>query len=322
MSVFALGLNHTTAPLDLRGRFAFSTEQLPAALQAFRSRHDRVSEVAIVSTCNRTELYVGAEATAVDPAVEWLAGVGGVPSQTLALACLRARRPVGGAPCISGCQRPRFDGARRAADPRPAEGGSARSRQRRHARDDLAADVPALVRRRQGSALVDRDRQPLDQHGGSGGAARLAAVRVAGPDPRSLRRRRRDDRAGGDAFRGARPAPDGDRQSQRRARRERWRRASGRRRCRSPSCRRGSPSSTSSFRARRARCPSSASARSSARCARAGIGRCSWSTWPCRATSSPRWRGCPTSTSIPSTTCRRWCRAPARNARPPSRRPR
>jgi glutamyl-tRNA reductase len=83
MSVFALGLNHTTAPLDLRGRFAFSTEQLPAALQAFRSRHERVSEVAIVSTCNRTELYVGAEATAVDPAVEWLAGVGGVSSQTL-----------------------------------------------------------------------------------------------------------------------------------------------------------------------------------------------------------------------------------------------
>ena len=83
MSVFALGLNHTTAPLDLRGRFAFSPQQLPVALQAFRSRHDRVSEVAIVSTCNRTELYVGADVEAVGPAVDWLAGVGGVPSQTL-----------------------------------------------------------------------------------------------------------------------------------------------------------------------------------------------------------------------------------------------
>ena len=83
MSVFALGLNHTTAPLDLRGRFAFSSEQLPVALQAFRSRHERVSEVAIVSTCNRTELYVGAEMAAVDPAVEWLAGIGGVTSQIL-----------------------------------------------------------------------------------------------------------------------------------------------------------------------------------------------------------------------------------------------
>jgi glutamyl-tRNA reductase len=83
MSVFALGLNHTTAPLDLRGRFALSTEQLPVALQAFRSRHERVSEVAIVSTCNRTELYIGADAAIVDPAVDWLAGIGGVSGQTL-----------------------------------------------------------------------------------------------------------------------------------------------------------------------------------------------------------------------------------------------
>jgi glutamyl-tRNA reductase len=83
MSVFALGLNHTTAPLDLRGRFAFPAQALPAALQAFRSGHARVREVAIVSTCNRTELYVGAEAAAVDPAVDWLAGIGGVSSQTL-----------------------------------------------------------------------------------------------------------------------------------------------------------------------------------------------------------------------------------------------
>ena len=83
VSVFALGLNHTTAPLDLRGRFAFSPQQLPAALHAIRTRYERVSEVAIVSTCNRTELYVGAEVATVDPAVDWLAGMGGVSSQTL-----------------------------------------------------------------------------------------------------------------------------------------------------------------------------------------------------------------------------------------------
>jgi glutamyl-tRNA reductase len=82
MSVFALGLNHTTAPLDLRGRFAFTPQQLPVALQAFRSRSERFGEVAIVSTCNRTELYVGADVDAVAPAVEWLAGVGGVGSDT------------------------------------------------------------------------------------------------------------------------------------------------------------------------------------------------------------------------------------------------
>ena len=83
MSVFALGLNHTTAPVDLRGRFAFSPEQLAPTLQAFRQRLQRVSEVAIVSTCNRTELYVGAHAGLVSPAVDWLAGVGGVSSHVL-----------------------------------------------------------------------------------------------------------------------------------------------------------------------------------------------------------------------------------------------
>jgi len=92
MSVLALGLNHTTAPLDLRGRFAFAPEQLVPALRGF---HDRIAqhsargraELALLSTCNRTELYVsdGAthSATLVQPAVDWLAGVGGVASGAL-----------------------------------------------------------------------------------------------------------------------------------------------------------------------------------------------------------------------------------------------
>ena len=83
MTVFTLGLNHNTAPVDLRGRFAFAPEQLAPALQAFRERLQRVSEVAIVSTCNRTELYVGAHPGLVSPAVEWLASVGGVSSHVL-----------------------------------------------------------------------------------------------------------------------------------------------------------------------------------------------------------------------------------------------
>jgi glutamyl-tRNA reductase len=83
MSVFALGLNHTTAPLDLRGRFAFAPEQLAGALHGLRQRLQHPSEVAIVSTCNRTELYVGADAGLVAPAVDWLAGIGGVQSDVL-----------------------------------------------------------------------------------------------------------------------------------------------------------------------------------------------------------------------------------------------
>jgi len=83
VSVFALGLNHTTAPLDLRGRFSFAPEQLATTLQGFKARLRRANEVAIVSTCNRTEVYVGAEAGLVEPTVNWLAGVGGVTPQTL-----------------------------------------------------------------------------------------------------------------------------------------------------------------------------------------------------------------------------------------------
>ena len=86
MSVFALGLNHTTAPLDLRGRFAFSLDQLAPTLQAFRQRlaaAPGAPEVALLSTCNRTELYCAAEPGLVQPAVDWLAGFGGVAPHQL-----------------------------------------------------------------------------------------------------------------------------------------------------------------------------------------------------------------------------------------------
>ncbi len=83
MSVFALGLNHATAPLDLRGKFAFATEQLAPTLMAFRQRVERAPEAALVSTCNRTELYVGADSELVVPAMDWLAEVGGLSRSSL-----------------------------------------------------------------------------------------------------------------------------------------------------------------------------------------------------------------------------------------------
>lgn len=83
MSVFALGLNHATAPLDLRGKFAFTGEQLAPTLRAFRQRLQRSPEAALVSTCNRTELYVGADASLVAPAFDWLAEVGGMSGSAL-----------------------------------------------------------------------------------------------------------------------------------------------------------------------------------------------------------------------------------------------
>ena len=86
--VFALGLNHTTAPLDLRGRFAFAPESLTPALRALQDRLQRATpEAALVSTCNRTELYVAADkappADLVAPTLSWLAAEGGVSADHL-----------------------------------------------------------------------------------------------------------------------------------------------------------------------------------------------------------------------------------------------
>ncbi|WP_341891288.1 glutamyl-tRNA reductase [Variovorax sp. YR752] len=83
MSVWALGLNHTTAPLDLRGRFAFALDQIAPTLHSLRSSfgssssHPQV-EAAIISTCNRTEIYCASEHIALDHTFGWLAQSGGV----------------------------------------------------------------------------------------------------------------------------------------------------------------------------------------------------------------------------------------------------
>ncbi|UOB04957.1 glutamyl-tRNA reductase [[Acidovorax] ebreus] len=84
MAVWALGINHHTAPLDLRGRFAFALDQIAPTLHGLRDslssasgRHPGV-ETAIISTCNRTEIYCAAEAPALDHTLDWLAHSGGV----------------------------------------------------------------------------------------------------------------------------------------------------------------------------------------------------------------------------------------------------
>lgn len=60
MSLFVLGINHQTAPVSLRERVAFSADTVPAALDALRAL-PQVHEVALLSTCNRTELYAVAD---------------------------------------------------------------------------------------------------------------------------------------------------------------------------------------------------------------------------------------------------------------------
>ncbi|MGE4330944.1 glutamyl-tRNA reductase [Diaphorobacter sp.] len=88
MAVWALGINHHTAPLDLRGRFAFALDQIAPTLHGLREslangsgRHPGV-ETAIISTCNRTEIYCAAPTSTPGPALahtlDWLAHSGGV----------------------------------------------------------------------------------------------------------------------------------------------------------------------------------------------------------------------------------------------------
>ena len=88
MAVWALGINHNTAPLDLRGRFAFAIDQIAPTLHGLRSaltsatQHPEV-ETAILSTCNRTEIYCAAGAPALDHTLQWLAQSGGVSPNVL-----------------------------------------------------------------------------------------------------------------------------------------------------------------------------------------------------------------------------------------------
>jgi glutamyl-tRNA reductase len=83
MAVWALGINHTTAPLDLRGRFAYAVDQLEPALRALRDSLARKPEAAILSTCNRTEIYCAGEHNDIDLTFDWLAHSGNVPSSLL-----------------------------------------------------------------------------------------------------------------------------------------------------------------------------------------------------------------------------------------------
>ena len=78
MSVWALGLNHNTAPLDLRGRFAFSMAQIEPILSGLRTSLARHPEATILSTCNRTEVYCAGDRPDLDNTLQWLAQSGGV----------------------------------------------------------------------------------------------------------------------------------------------------------------------------------------------------------------------------------------------------
>lgn len=71
MTLLALGINHKSAPVALREKVAFTPDSLVQALSSLKSL-DGVSESVIVSTCNRTELYVNADGDCASELLEWL----------------------------------------------------------------------------------------------------------------------------------------------------------------------------------------------------------------------------------------------------------
>lgn len=70
MTLLAFGINHTTAPLALRERVAFAPQALEQALLDARQGVG-VEEIAILSTCNRTEIYASSD-TGEQALVDWL----------------------------------------------------------------------------------------------------------------------------------------------------------------------------------------------------------------------------------------------------------
>ena len=71
MSILAVGLNHTTAPVELRERVAFTPERMPEALKMLNTL-DCVRESAILSTCNRTEIFCNASQQSQKNILNWL----------------------------------------------------------------------------------------------------------------------------------------------------------------------------------------------------------------------------------------------------------
>ncbi|MGD8830521.1 MAG: glutamyl-tRNA reductase, partial [Pseudomonadales bacterium] len=83
MAILAYGISYRTAPVEFRERIAFPEEILGEALQAATRSIPSVSEAAILSTCNRTELYLAMDPNREREVASWLAGARSVPTEAL-----------------------------------------------------------------------------------------------------------------------------------------------------------------------------------------------------------------------------------------------
>mgnify|MGYP003850911769 FL=1 len=79
MQLYTVGINHTTAPIAIREKVAFDPDHLSQALLELMEH--KVSEAAILSTCNRSEIYANAR----DPKmiIDWLCKYHGIKLKTI-----------------------------------------------------------------------------------------------------------------------------------------------------------------------------------------------------------------------------------------------
>lgn len=79
MPLLALGINHKTAPLDIRERVSFAPDRLQEALAEAQAKTD-TSGLAIFSTCNRTEIYCQTDSVNDLTMIEWMSEYHGIPA--------------------------------------------------------------------------------------------------------------------------------------------------------------------------------------------------------------------------------------------------
>jgi glutamyl-tRNA reductase len=90
MGIIALGINHKTAPVAVREKVSFDPATMPDALQQLLQALAPVTEVSILSTCNRTEIYCSyinegdeADKQTGQALLSWLSDHHGVDQQVL-----------------------------------------------------------------------------------------------------------------------------------------------------------------------------------------------------------------------------------------------
>jgi glutamyl-tRNA reductase len=82
MTLITLGLNHTTAPVDIRERVTFGPDIVVGALRSL-CNVDGIREGVILSTCNRTELYCVADRDAREALRDWVGAFHGLTPNDL-----------------------------------------------------------------------------------------------------------------------------------------------------------------------------------------------------------------------------------------------